>query len=173
MSAYTVKKVSGLTLPGREFPARESFVSDIPAGDGKPLTFFTVYFPITRVLGYADSLLPGTNGAMLFRPRTVSPRRKSLGCPVPWTMCPLDDASPGRSVHGVPWTMSPLVRRVPLRQTDLICWNRLGGTNRANVFFCRLYPFSPLPRRQCLGPTCHLLFTNFVSPLRAWLSIWY
>jgi hypothetical protein len=25
------------------FPARESLVSDIPAGDGKSLTFFTVY----------------------------------------------------------------------------------------------------------------------------------
>jgi hypothetical protein len=34
-----------LTWPGiiKLIPARESLVSDIPAGDGKSLTFFTVY----------------------------------------------------------------------------------------------------------------------------------
>ncbi len=44
-----VKKVSGFHLPNSPWPrftklflARESLVSDIPAGDGKPLTFFTM-----------------------------------------------------------------------------------------------------------------------------------
>jgi hypothetical protein len=39
---YTVKKVLRFSrFPG--MPARESLVSDIPAGEGKMLTFFTVY----------------------------------------------------------------------------------------------------------------------------------
>ncbi len=39
--------------------------------------------------------------------------------------------------------------------------------------FCRLYPFSPQPPRQCLGPpVISLLFSNTVSPVRACLIIW-
>jgi hypothetical protein len=46
----TLKKRLAVSRPGMSltklflylFPPRESLVSDIPAGDGKPLTFFTV-----------------------------------------------------------------------------------------------------------------------------------
>jgi hypothetical protein len=52
---YTVKKVTNLPVPSwhvtnrtrpgiiKLFPARENLVSDIPAGDGKIVNFFTVY----------------------------------------------------------------------------------------------------------------------------------
>jgi hypothetical protein len=42
---------------------------------------------------------------MTICPRKMYPRTKILGRRVPWTMRPLDDASPGRRV---PWTMRPL-----------------------------------------------------------------
>jgi hypothetical protein len=46
---YTVKKVSEFTVPSRQlFPARESSVSDIPAGDGKSLTFFHSVGPMDK-----------------------------------------------------------------------------------------------------------------------------
>jgi hypothetical protein len=41
--------------------------------------------------------------------------------------------------------------------------------------FCRIYPSSPMPPRQCLAPTVplkSLLLTNTVSQVRACLSIW-
>ncbi len=98
----------------------------------------SAYFPIKRVLGYADSLLPGTNGRcnVISSPTGVSPNEKSgmfrvlnnasIGRCVPWTTRPMDDASHGRRV---PWTTGPLddeslCAARPFetdRQTDLIC----------------------------------------------------
>ncbi len=40
MPGYTVKKVSDFPVPSRVFPARESLVSDIPAGDRKIANLF-------------------------------------------------------------------------------------------------------------------------------------
>ncbi len=42
---YTVKKVRGFPVPSRDVtyrtpPGQEEFVIDIPAGNGKPLTFY-------------------------------------------------------------------------------------------------------------------------------------
>jgi hypothetical protein len=44
---------------------------------------------------------------------------------------------------------------------------------RWNFVFCRLYPFSPKPPRQCLAPACDLSITlpNIVSRMLACLSI--
>jgi hypothetical protein len=41
----------------------------------------------------------------------------------------------------------------------------LGSTSMGPMYFvfCRLYPSSPQPLRQCLGPSCQLLLTNTVD----------
>ncbi len=52
---YTVKKWAVL------FPARESFVSDIPAGDGKPLTFFLQCVGLSNIGLVAHKLWNGVD----------------------------------------------------------------------------------------------------------------
>jgi hypothetical protein len=50
-----------------------------------------------------------------------------------------------------------------------LCQNKSRNLTRPMYFvFCRLYPFSPQPPRQCLGPipVIAILLTNIVSPIR-------
>ncbi len=44
------------------------------------------------------------------------------------------------------------------------------STGQTYFVFCRLYPLSLQPSRQCLATTCHL-WTNTISQMRACLSI--
>jgi hypothetical protein len=43
---------------------------------------------------------------MLYHPRPMCPRTKSLGCYIPWTMRPLYDGSLGQHVSSH-WDMTP------------------------------------------------------------------
>jgi hypothetical protein len=92
-------------------------LSDLNFLGARPIKFITKYISHRQVCSVRfwnvirpiDSVY--LSGAMLFRPQLICPRTKSMGCFVPRTMRPLDDASLGKPLPSlgrcIPYTCGP------------------------------------------------------------------
>ncbi len=63
-------------------------------------------------------------------------------------------------VHGRTWRPSPNVVGPSFEREPAVEGDGCPPTGIMYYAFCRLYPFSPQPLRQCLAPTCHLSSLN-------------
>ncbi len=92
---------------------------------------------------------------MLFRHRPLCPRTKSLECPVPWTMRPLDDASLGRYVL---WTThflvdTSLTKGRVVQETRLFVWEQIGRRHfiTSSSIHCKENPFYVFIEKELRG----------------------